>query len=109
MLDSGKNFIVTAISFDTPTLPTDVFFNCTGEETFLGDASYRYLTTEEMKSLGDDSIIPGSEKDQMPDSPMIVKEHRAGQVEATPTKMDLEKQREAEYNRYNQQVSVCSE
>ncbi|XP_014665288.1 PREDICTED: ankyrin-2-like [Priapulus caudatus] len=77
-----------------------------GEDTFLGDASYRYLTTDEMKSLGDDSVMPDHDTKQQPgaESPLIAKEQRATQQAAPPSKMDLEKQREAEYNRYNQRV-----
>jgi hypothetical protein len=38
---------------------------CTGEDGIMGDQSYRYLTVDEMKSLGDDSMpmdVTGDER-----------------------------------------------
>ncbi|XP_067131471.1 ankyrin-2-like isoform X13 [Centruroides vittatus] len=49
-----------------------------GEETMLGDQSYRYLTADEMKSLGDDSLPIDVTKDERPtESMMLMKESSA--------------------------------
>lgn len=39
----------------------------TGDDTMLGDQSYRYLTVDEMKSLGDDSLPIDVTKDEKMD------------------------------------------
>lgn len=40
------------------------FVVVSGEEAMLGDQSYRYLTADEMKSLGDDSLPIDVTKDE---------------------------------------------
>ncbi|XP_065312556.1 ankyrin-3-like isoform X3 [Gordionus sp. m RMFG-2023] len=47
-----------------------------GDDTILGDHSYRYLTSEQMKSLGDDSI---KLLDQEPSSRLSIMERSQGQ------------------------------
>lgn len=43
----------------------------TGDDTMLGDQSYRYLTVDEMKSLGDDSLPIDVTKDEKIDMSFI--------------------------------------
>ncbi|KAF5275920.1 hypothetical protein FQR65_LT16522 [Abscondita terminalis] len=44
----------------------------TREDTLLGDQTYRYLTADEMKSLGDDSLPIDVTKDERIDSNRMV-------------------------------------
>lgn len=41
---------------------------CAGEDTVLGDQPYRYLTVDEMKSLGDDSLPIDVTRDERADN-----------------------------------------
>lgn len=43
-----------------------------GEDNMLGDQAYRYLTADEMKSLGDDSLPIDVTKDERIDSNKMV-------------------------------------
>lgn len=43
-----------------------------GEDTMLGDQPYRYLTVDEMKSLGDDSLPIDVTRDERIDSNRMV-------------------------------------
>lgn len=43
-----------------------------GEDTVLGDHSYRYLTADEMKSLGDDSLPIDVTRDERIDSNKMI-------------------------------------
>lgn len=43
-----------------------------GEDTMLGDHTYRYLTADEMKSLGDDSLPIDVTRDERIDSNRMV-------------------------------------
>lgn len=58
-------------------MPTIVFssisfrFSRTGEDTALSDQPYRYLTVDEMKSLGDDSLPIDVTRDERVDNKMI--------------------------------------
>lgn len=45
-----------------------------GEDTVLGDQTYRYLTADEMKSLGDDSLPIDVTRDERIDSNRIASE-----------------------------------
>jgi ankyrin len=45
---------------------TEILF--AGEDTVLGDQTYRYLTADEMKSLGDDSLPIDVTRDERIDS-----------------------------------------
>lgn len=47
-----------------------IFFS-TGEDTALSDQPYRYLTVDEMKSLGDDSLPIDVTRDERADNKMI--------------------------------------
>lgn len=46
-----------------------------GDDTMLGDQSYRYLTVDEMKSLGDDSLPIDVTKDEKMDVSFINSMH----------------------------------
>lgn len=48
-----------------------------GEDTMLGDQSYKYLTADEMKSLGDDSLPIDVTKDERPTDSMILSKESA--------------------------------
>lgn len=43
-----------------------------GEDTMLGDQTYRYLTADEMKSLGDDSLPIDVTRDERIDSNKMI-------------------------------------
>lgn len=45
-------------------------FHCSGEDTALSDQPYRYLTVDEMKSLGDDSLPIDVTRDERMDNRM---------------------------------------
>lgn len=45
----------------------EIYSFLTGDDTMLGDQSYRYLTVDEMKSLGDDSLPIDVTKDEKMD------------------------------------------
>lgn len=47
------------------------FYNLLGEDTALSDQPYRYLTVDEMKSLGDDSLPIDVTRDERVDNKMI--------------------------------------
>lgn len=49
-----------------------IFLIFTGEDTVLGDQTYRYLTADEMKSLGDDSLPIDVTRDERIDSNRMV-------------------------------------
>lgn len=48
-----------------------ILFDPTGEDTALSDQPYRYLTVDEMKSLGDDSLPIDVTRDERADNKMI--------------------------------------
>lgn len=57
-----------------PTLLWNIIFFVLGEDTVLGDHTYRYLTADEMKSLGDDSLPIDVTRDERIDSNRIASE-----------------------------------
>jgi hypothetical protein len=49
-------------------LIVNIDFVFSGEDTALGDQPYRYLTVDEMKSLGDDSLPIDVTRDERADN-----------------------------------------
>lgn len=96
---NGTTLLTSKCTHITTTLNTGVWFNkqdnskprhalfinfmtncrryclVSGEDTVLGDQTYRYLTADEMKSLGDDSLPIDVTRDERIDSNKVYHEN----------------------------------
>lgn len=70
-----------------------------GDDTMLGDQSYRYLTADEMKSLGDDSLPIDVTKDEKMDVSFISNTMAAPPV-APVDQLSPQHQKEQQYAQY---------
>jgi ankyrin len=62
--------------------------NISGEDTVLSDQPYRYLTVDEMKSLGDDSLPIDVTRDERIDNKMIQSTESAMMSSQPPTALE---------------------
>jgi hypothetical protein len=64
------------------------FPGISGEDTVLSDQPYRYLTVDEMKSLGDDSLPIDVTRDERIDNKMIHSTESAMSTSQPPTALE---------------------
>lgn len=65
-----------------------LLINSTGEDTALSDQPYRYLTVDEMKSLGDDSLPIDVTRDERADNKMITSTESAMAMSQPPQALE---------------------